>query len=460
MDTKREEIKNKFARLYKDNLGRLGGLPGDFINSFRDQAMEQFLEMGGIPDRKNEAYRYTNLEPWFRSNYKSFFIPEQSDFDIAGTFRCEVDDLDVHELILVNGFYPTTNGSLKELGNGIWVGSLSQAYKSFKEVIEAHYGRYAVNGNDGLIPLNTALASDGIFVYVPRGASLSKPIQIVNLVQSDVDTLVQHRNLFVVEENSDIELIVCDHALSPQKFLTNAVTEVYVGQNSKFDILRIQNEHNNAAKLTHTFIHQEKDSRATSNNVTLHGGLVRNSTYHRLNGEGAECNAYGLYLTDRWQHVDNFVSIDHRAPNCTSNQLFKGVLDDYATGAFSGAIKVSRAAQGTRAYQSNNSILLTDDARMDTKPQLEIYADDVKCSHGATVGQLDEDALFYLRSRGIDRDEARLMLMFGFAHEVADTIKTSALKERIDGLILQRLKGELSRCTTCALNCETDHKHH
>ena len=457
---KREEISRKLETLYRDNLGRLGGSSSDYINSFRDRAMDQFIDMGGVPDKKNEAYKYTNLEPWFRSNYKSFFIPDKNDFEIANNFRCEVDELDVHELILVNGFYPTTNGSLKELDNGIWVGSLNSAYKKFKEVIEAHYGKYAVNGNDGLIPLNTALASDGIFVYVPRGSSLNKPIQIVNLVQSDVDTLVQHRNLFVVEDNADIELIVCDHALSPQKFLTNAVTEVYVGQNARFDILRIQNEHNNAAKLTHTFIHQERDSVASSNNVTLHGGLVRNSTYHRLAGEGAECNAFGLYLTDRWQHVDNYVNIDHQAPNCTSNQLFKGVIDDYGTGAFNGAIKVNQLAQGTRAYQSNNNILLTDDAKMDTKPQLEIYADDVKCSHGATVGQLDEDALFYLRSRGIDKEEARLMLMFGFAHEVADTIKTDALKNRIDGLILSRLKGELSRCTTCAMNCETDHKHH
>lgn len=455
---KKEEIKQKFETLYKENQKRLRESSTDFINSFRDEAMAQFMEMG-IPDKKNESYRYTNLEPWFRSDYSSFFIPDEANLKIASNFRCEVDDLDVHELILVNGFYPSSNGSLAELENGIWVGSLSSASVKFKDIFEKHYGKYAQNGNDGLIPLNTALASDGMFVYVPSGTHLDKPIQIVNLVQSEVDTFVQHRNLFVIEDNSDIEFIVCDHALSPQKFLTNAVTEVYIGKNSKFDILRIQNEHNNAAKLTHTFIHQERDSRASSNNVSLNGGLVRNSTYHRLAGEGAESNAYGLYLTDRWQHVDNFVRIEHMAPNCTSKQLFKGVLDDYSTGAFNGAIKVYQIAQGTRAYQSNNNILLTDDARMDTKPQLEIYADDVKCSHGATVGQLNEEAMFYLRSRGIDKDEARLMLMFGFAHEVANTIKADALKDRIDGLILQRLKGELSRCTTCAINCESDHKH-
>jgi Fe-S cluster assembly protein SufD len=446
-------ILDRFSDLYQDNRLKIEENSAPLINRFRGDAMGQFLKLG-IPMRRNEAYRYTNLEPWFAGNYKSFFVPGTTDFGVAEKFSCEVDTLDTHTLVLLNGYYPTLNGSISELPDGIWVGSLAKASLMFPEIVKRHYGAYAKNGDDGLIPLNTALATDGIFVYVPKGVTSSKPIQIINLVHSEVDMLVQHRNLMVVEENADINIIVCDHALTPQKFLTNAVTEVYVGENSRFDILRIQNEHNNAGKITHTFIHQERSSVASSNNITLHGGLVRNSTYHRLNGEGAEANAYGLYLADRWQHVDNFVSIDHASPNCTSNQLFKGVLDDFATGAFNGKIHVSRDAQGTRAYQSNKSILLTDNAKMDTKPQLVIYADDVKCSHGATVGQLDDDALFYLRSRGIPKDEARLMLMFGFAHEVAQTIKTTALRERIDSLVLQRLKGELSRCTSCTIQCD------
>jgi Fe-S cluster assembly protein SufD len=263
----------------------------------------------------------------------------------------------------------------------------------------------------------------------------------------------QHRNLIIVEENADITLIICDHTLSPQKFLTNAVTEVYVGQNAHFDIIRVQNEHNNACKITHTFIHQEKDSTASSNNITLHGGLIRNSTYHYLQGEGSESLSFGLYLADKWQHIDNFVNVEHLAPNCRSNQLFKGVLDDMSTAAFNGRIFVARDAQGTAAYQKNNNILLTDDAKMDTKPQLEIYADDVKCSHGATVGQIDENAMFYLQSRGIDRREARLMLMFGFAHEVLQNIRIEPLRERMDNLVMQRLKGELSRCASCMVKC-------
>ena len=450
---KNEQIIERFSGLFRDNRSRIEKNSALLINRMREEAMESFRNLG-LPGKKNEAYRYTNLEPWFAANYKSFFVPETADFEIAEQFRCEVETLDTHGLVLLNGYFPTVRESMTELPDGIWVGSLAKASIMFPDIVEKHYCKYAKDANDGLIPLNTALATDGIFVYVPRGVRQSKPIQIINLVHSEHDMLVQHRNLIVVEENSDISLIVCDHALSPRKFLTNAVTEVFVGQNSRFDILRVQNEHNNSGKVSHTFIHQEKDSRATSNNITLHGGLVRNSTYHSLNGEGAEANAYGLYLSDRWQHVDNYINIDHAAPNCTSNQLFKGVLDDFATGVFNGRIHVNKLAQGTRAYQSNKSILLTDEAKMDTKPQLEIYADDVKCSHGATVGQLDQDALFYLRSRGINSEESRLMLMFGFAHEVVENIKTEALRERIDSLVLQRLKGELSRCASCTIQCE------
>jgi Fe-S cluster assembly protein SufD len=332
-------------------------------------------------------------------------------------------------------------------------GSLNAAARVHGGIVEKHYGRYAAADNDGLLHLNTAMASDGIFIHVPRGRVLDKPIQIVNLVMSDEDIFVQHRNLIVVEENAEATVIICDHTLSPKKFLTNAVTEVFVGANARFSIVRVQNEHNNAAKMTHTFIHQERGSNTYSNNITLHGGLVRNSTWHHLGGEGAETVSAGLYLTDKSQHVDNFVNVDHAFPNCTSNQVFKGVLDDVATGAFNGRILVRQDSQGTRAYQSNNTILLTDVARMDTKPQLEIFADDVKCSHGATIGQLDEDALFYLRSRGIDSREARLMLMFGFAHEVIQGIPVEALRERMDMLVMQRLRGELSRCASCMVRC-------
>lgn len=450
------ERSERYYRLYEENIRKISEGSDPYLNSFRKEAMSAFVKTG-IPTRKNESYRYTDLDTFFRHDYKSYFIPEESDFINAEKFRCDVADLDAYGIVLLNGFYPTINGKLRELPGGIWIGSLNEAAKKFRDKIEKHYNRYINNHSDGLIHLNTAMASDGVFVYVPRGAVPERPVQVINLVESEVDMFNQHRNLIIVEDNADFTLIICDHTLSPVKFLTNAVTEVYVGENAHFDIMRVQNEHNNACKITSTFIHQERNSHVSSNNITLHGGLVRNSTFHYLGGEGAESNSYGLFLADKWQHVDNYVNVDHAVPNCTSNQLFKGVLDEMATGAFNGRIYVHKDAQGTVAYQKNNNILLTDDAKMDTKPQLEIYADDVKCSHGATVGRLNDDALFYMRSRGINKREAMLMLMFGFAHEVIRNIKVEALQERMDNLVMQRLKGELSRCASCMVKCDKMH---
>ncbi|HEY5468959.1 MAG TPA: Fe-S cluster assembly protein SufD [Bacteroidales bacterium] len=448
----KSEVTERYLKLYKENIDKISGISSPYLNSFRKKAIERFSELG-IPTKKNEAYKYTNLNTFFDNDYESYFMPVKADFVKAEKFRCDVANLDTHGIVLLNGFYPTINEKLRQLPSGVWIGSLNEAALKFPDQIQKHYGKYAKNENDGLIDLNTAMASDGLFIYVPEGVELTKPVQVVNLVLSDSDIFNQPRNLFVVEKNAHFSMIICDHTLSPQKFLTNAVTEVFVGENAHFDLIRMQNEHNAACKITNTFIHQEQKSVATSNNLTLHGGLIRNSTYHILGGEGAECFSYGLFLTDKWQHVDNFVNVDHAFPHCTSNQLFKGVLDDMSTGAFNGRILVRPNAQGTLAYQKNNNILLTDDAKMDSKPQLEIFADDVKCSHGATIGQVDSDALFYLQSRGINKREARLMLMFGFAHEVIQNIKVEALRDRMDNLVMQRLKGELSRCASCLVKC-------
>lgn len=446
------EVTGRYIRLYDENIAKVMDRSSEHLNSFRQNALEKFAGLG-IPTKKNEAYKYTNLNTFFDQDYSTYLIPVESDFRKAEEFRCDINELDAFGVVLFNGHFPTLREKLRKLYSGVWVGSLNEAARKFPDLVEKHYCKYANNETDGLIQLNTAMAFDGIFIYVPENTVLDKPIQIVNLVGSDNDMFSQDRNLVIVEKNAEATVIVCDHTLSPSRLLSNAVTEVFVGENAHFDLIRVQNEHNNAAKMTHTFIHQEKSSTATSNNITLHGGLVRNSTYHYLGGEGAESQSLGLFLADKFQHVDNFVNIDHASPKCTSNQLFKGVLDDMATGVFNGRILVRQNAQKTLAYQKSNNILLTDDAKMDTKPQLEIFADDVKCSHGAAVGQINEEALFYLQSRGISKKEARLMLMFGFAHEVIQNIKIVPLRERMDNLVMQRLKGELSRCASCMIKC-------
>jgi Fe-S cluster assembly protein SufD len=448
----RPEVISKMSALYADSLESFLKDSPELFNRYREDAFEEFKRLG-IPDRKNEAYKYTNLESFLSYNYQDYYSPVPADFTEAEKFHCEVEDLDVWNMVLLNGFFPNSEKGLVMLPGGIWVGSMKSAVKQFPALVEKHYNKYVDNAKDGLVPLNTALASDGLFIYAPKHTVYTKPIQIVNLLHSDRDIFVQDRNMVVVEDGAQLSLLVCDHAISPQHFLTNTITEVYVGCNARFDIIRVQNQHNNSGKITHTFIHQERDSYASSNNISLHGGLVRNATWHYLAGENGETHSYGLFLADKHQHVGNFVNVDHMAPNCNSTQLFKGVLDDNSTGAFNGRIMVHKTAQGTNAFQRNNNIILSDSAKMDTKPQLEIFADDVKCSHGATVGQLDENALFYLRSRGIDAREARLMLMFGFAHEVIQNIPLEALRDRIDNLVLQRLRGELSRCASCAIQC-------
>jgi Fe-S cluster assembly protein SufD len=249
-------------------------------------------------------------------------------------------------------------------------------------------------------------------------------------------------------------IVVCDHSLSAHQFLTNSVTEIYLGKNAGLDYLKLQNEHNNSNQLATSYIHQERGSHSIFNTVTLHGGLIRNNVFNRLEGEGSDSKTLGLFLADRTQHVDSFNFVDHAAPNCTSNQNFKGILDEQATGAFTGRILVRPGAQKTLAYQANNNILLTNEARMNTKPQLEIYADDVKCSHGATVGQLDETALFYLQTRGIARREARLLLMGAFGHEILSQVQVEPLRDRLNDLVDKRLRGELSRCNSCPLQCQ------
>lgn len=424
----------------------------DFVNETRDGGIAQFRKLG-IPDRSNENYKYLNLDHVYKHQFLDYLMPEKINFDINHIFQCDIPTLDTHVVTLLNGFYFAHANPITELPSGTLVGSMNHAFKEVPDLVKKHYGRYAEMDKEGLVALNSAFARDGIFIYVPDGAVLRKPIQIVNLLFSKNNLRVQHRNLLVVGKNAEARIIVCDHTLSDHRFVTNTVNEMFVDENARLDYIKVQNEHNLATKLSNIYVHQERNSRINTNTITLHGGIVRNNIHVLMNGEGCESNITGLYLVDKGQHVDNYIYVDHAKPNCTSNQLYKGVLDDFATGAFNGRILVRRDAQKTKAFQANNNILLTDDAKMNTKPQLEIYADDVKCSHGATVGQLDENAMFYLRARGIEEREARLMLMYAFAHEIIAGIEVEPLRERINDLVDKRLRGELSRCENCAIHC-------
>ncbi len=452
IDYKLADVNEIFVDLYRENRNLIFSSTPAFVNEIRDKALESFSKLK-LPGRKSEEYKYLNIEKLLNKDISHALQPKKIEFDIEDIFTCDIPELDTRAILVLNGFFLNQGEELTKLENGVILGSLKAAMRQYPELVQKHYARYAGIEQDSLVALNTAFAQDGVFLYVPENIRVEKPLQIIHLLLSNENQMVQHRNLFILEKNAEAKVLICDHTLSTDEFITNSVSEIYTAQNASFDFTRVQNEHNNSTQLTNTYVHQEKDSRADSNFITLHGGVVRNNMRVFLNDENCENNALGLFLADQNQHVDNFTYVNHLKPNCLSNQLYKGILDDKATGAFNGRIHVWQDAQKTLAYQKNNNILLTDDATMNSKPQLEIYADDVKCSHGATVGQLDEDALFYLRSRGIPEKESRHLMMYAFADEVLSHIKIPALRERITELVDKRLRGELSRCNNCKMKC-------
>ena len=423
-----------------------------FLKTVRENAAKTFMEKG-LPGKADENYKYLSLDSLFSQEYSYRFLQEIIHFDINHVFRCDIPDLNTHLVILLNGFYYGGKDRLIELPEGVKYGSMMQAAVEMPDVFQKHYSKIAAINTDGLVDMNTALSRDGFFIYVPKNTVAGKPIQVVNLILSAKDLFLQPRNMVVLEEGADLELVVCDHALSKKRSLSNSVTETIVGENAKLDFTVLQNDHNFASQINYHFIEQEKNSRVDTNTISLHGGLIRNNHFVRLNGTGAQNYLGGLYLTDKDQYLDNYVFVDHAVPQCYSEQFFKGVLDDRAKGVFNGKILVRQDAQKTQAYQKNNSILLTEDAKMHTRPQLEIYTDDVKCSHGATVGQVNEEAMFYLRSRGIPEKEARLMMMYGFTHEVVSKIRINSLRERIEDFVQRRLRGELAKCENCSRLC-------
>ncbi len=440
----------RYAALLKANLGHLNAQVSETVAAQREDAIRIFLEKG-IPGRKVENYKYTNLNPQFADEYDYDFNHEVFTKNVSEVFNCNVDDLEAITVYLINGWYYRKNQLPDYLPEGVIIGSLAECSKSHPELFAEHYNKYAKNEKDSLVALNTALAQDGFFIYVPKGVVIEKPIQIVNIMQSDTDFMAFPRNLIIVEENAQAKILICEHTVTDHKFLINGVTEAFVDKNAVFDAYSIQNQHNLTTSVSSVFIKQKQHSSILTHNLTLHTGITRNNVYVHMDDEHCESRVYGLFIADKSQHVDNYSFIDHAKPNCYSEELFKGVLDDAATGAFAGLIMVRPDAQKTNAFQRNDNLLLTDNAKMNTKPMLEIYADDVKCSHGATVGQLNEKSMFYLRSRGINKDEARILLMYAFAYEVVEKIRVEAVREQIKNLVEQVFRGELNKCDSCVL---------
>ena len=449
--TNAPDIKGDLINLFRQHTDILESGSGQILNTYREQAFNDFDRLG-IPTTRNEAYRYTPLDKYLQGIYDVELNANPFKIDLQDIFKCHIPELDTHVILVLNGFFYslTLAGQLPE---GVLVCGLNEASIRYPELFHRHYSHYADTSADGLVALNTLFAQDGVFVYVPPDTVVEKPLQIINLSHSFKNLRITRRNLFIAGDNARVNIVVCDHTLCQQSYLANSLTEVYVGRNALVDFNRLQNENSLSTQINNLFVHQEENSRFTGNSISLHGGLIRNNFYVKLNGRFGETNLYGLFLCDSSQHVANYVLMDHASSDCTSNQLFKGILDEDATGSFNGKILVRKDAQKTQAYQKNNNILLSPAARMNTKPHLEIYADDVKCSHGATVGQLDMEALFYLRSRGIGEKESRHLLMYAFANEIVSKITIPVLKDRIIDLVDKRLRGELARCSNCDIRC-------
>ncbi len=446
-----EDVKVELIDVYKNNSTLINANVGPQVNNVRKKALSDFNRIG-IPDKKNEAYKYTNIEPFFKGDYISeFSIDKFFKLNLKDIFRCDIPELDTYVVLLLNGFHYPNN--IEVLPDNIIVCGFAEASIRYPEIFKKYYSQSADSSVDGLVALNTLFAQDGIFIYIPENTVLKKPVQIINLCYSFKNLRIFRRNLIIADENSQANIIVCDHTLCSRGYLTNSLTELYANKNSFVDYSKIQNENSISTQISNTFIQQEANSNVTTNTISLHGGLIRNNVFVKLNAGGCESNTYGLFLCDGHQHVASFIYVKHDKPHCRSNQLFKGILSDSATGAFNGKIYVSKDAQKTEAFQRNNNILLSDEAKMNSKPHLEIYADDVKCSHGATIGQLDNEALFYLRSRGISEKEAKQLLMYAFANEIITKIKVDYLKKRITDLVEKRLRGELSRCNECNIRC-------
>jgi Fe-S cluster assembly protein SufD len=451
MDSTR--LKEKFEQLFGQHKGQISRHDLPSMRKAREDAMTAFSRQG-FPHKKLEAWRDTDLSKALTGEYANSFEPRHGEMSIDQVFQCNIHELETDQISLLNGWYADSKKPLIQHENGVISGSLAAAMEAQPEIFEAHYGKYADKNKDGLQALNLAFAQDGFFIFVPDGVEVEKPMQMVSIINWEEGLFIQTRNLVILGKNSKMTMVHCDDSTNQQAMFKNSVTEVFIDEGARLEHYKLQNLNNQSTLINATWFRQMKNSSLTSNAITLNGGTIRNYTHTTLDGEGASANIYGVYLMDKTQHVDNQVFVDHAKPNCYSNELFKGILDEEATAVFNGHVLVRKDAQKTNAFQNNKNILMSDTARVNAKPFLEIYADDVKCSHGATVGQLDQEAMFYLRSRGICEANARLLLLYAFAGEVVNKISIEALKERVDDMIRKRLKGELHICDTCALHCD------
>lgn len=444
------QSEKQYIDLYGECRDMLRKHSCEVMNAVRDEAFENFKRLG-FPTKKVERYKYTDIPSLFEPDYGLNINRLEIPVDPYKAFKCDVPNLSTSLYFVVNDSFYDKALPKKELPEGVIVDSLTRIAAEKPELISRYYAKIAKTEEDGITALNTMLAQDGLLIYVPKGTVVDRAIQVINILRSDVDLMVNRRVLIIVEDRAEIKLLFCDHAADDRRFLATQVIEAYVGENAGLDLYCLEETHAKNVRVSNVFISQQANSRVNHNVITLHNGTTRNRTDLAFEGEGAECNLAGCVIADKDQHVDNNTLIDHKVGHCTSNELYKYVLDENAVGAFAGKVLVRHGAQHTTSQETNQNLCTTKTARMFTQPMLEIYADDVKCAHGSTVGQLNDAALFYMQQRGISKKEAKLLLEFAFINEVIDHMKLEPLRDRLHYLVEKRFRGELNKCEGCKL---------
>jgi len=428
----KEKIISSFL-LFENTLK--GGLDSKF-HELRLRALNYFKKHG-FPTTKDEDWKYTNISPLLKHDYEISSL-KKNKVSLSNLKKNLLLEKDTYKLVFVDGvFNPELSASSLE---EYFICSLSDAKKTHPEILETHLGKIASFKKNSFCAINTAFTNQGAFIYVPKGVVVTKPIQIMWLT-SNTQKIVfnQPRVLIVAEENARIQIVERHQSPFGINALSNSVCEVFCNNKSWVDYYKIQNDDKNASLFDSTYVHQKKQSVCNITTLSLGGKFTRNYLHFELSEERIEANLNGISLIGKGQFVDHHTFVDHQSPNCNSNELYKGIFNDNAKGVFNGKVMVRPDAQKTNAFQQNNNIILTDEASVDTKPQLEIFADDVKCSHGCTIGQLDKEALFYLQSRGIARKEATALLLFAFKNDVMNHVKIPTLKDKLNKLIAKKL---------------------
>lgn len=439
----------EYINLFESNKALIDKPCTRKLNEEREKAFVRF-RAEGFPKLKDENWLHTNVAKKFETDYGMDLGRKAGANSVKGSFTCDVPNLKTVRGYIVNDCFTITEEDRNKLPKGVLIGKINEIAESNPEIIDNFYNQLASKG-DSIVQFNTSFVQDGIILYVPKNTVIDETIQIVAQLQTNVDILTNRRLLVVMEENSHASLLLCDHSSTDKKSLSIEVSEIFIGRGASLDLYELEETTESNTRLGNLFVNQKHDSRFNHCNITLTNGFTRNYIEVALDGEGADTNINGLAIGDKKQHIDNRTLVEHKKGHCTSNELYKYILDEESIGVFAGKMLICTDAQQTVSQQTNRNLCLTSCARMYAQPQLEIYADDVKCSHGSTVGQLDENALFYMQQRGIPADEARHLLMYAFAGEVIDNIKLEALRERLHILVEKRFRGELNHCKGCNL---------